>query len=85
MQAQSALSVMTALVNTDLLALLPVQWAEFRITRPLLRPINIREDLPAPALVLARRAALPLTPAAEYFCDLLRHAASSQRGNRAGR
>jgi len=79
MQAQSALSMMTVLATTDLLALLPLQWAEFPITRPLLRPIKVREKMPAPPLILVRRAALPLTPAAEYFCDLLRHAAGHQR------
>jgi len=80
MQAQLALSMMTVLAASDLLALLPVQWAQFAITRPLLRPIGVREPMPAPPVILARRAALPLTPAAEHFCDLLRHAAGNQRG-----
>ena len=83
MQAQSALSMMTVLAAGDRLALLPVQWAQFAITRPLLRPIGVREPMPAPPVILARRAALPLTPAAEHFCDLLRHTAgNARRGGR---
>jgi len=34
----------------------------------------VREALPAPSIVLVRRPDLPLTPAADHFCDLmLRH------------
>jgi hypothetical protein len=37
-----------------------------------LQAFNIEERLPAPDIVCIRRPELPLTPAAEYFCDLLR-------------
>jgi LysR family transcriptional regulator, regulator of abg operon len=72
LQAHSAMSVMVALAYSDLLAILPVQWNEFPLTRGALQMINIRERLPAPSIVCIRRPDLPLTPAAEYFCDLLR-------------
>jgi LysR family transcriptional regulator, regulator of abg operon len=32
----------------------------------------LKEKLLAPDIVLVRRPDLPLTPAADYFCDLLR-------------
>ena len=54
-----------------LLAMLPVQWEEFPLTRDTLRVIRVRESLPAPGIVLIRRPDLPLTPAAEFFCDVL--------------
>jgi DNA-binding transcriptional LysR family regulator len=71
---RSALSLIVALASTDLLAMLPSQWEGFPLTRGALDMIRIREVLPAPDIVLITRPGIPLTPAAEYFCDvLLRH------------
>ena len=75
LHAQSALSMMVALASSDLLALLPVQWAEFPMTKDALISISLDEPLRAPSIVLIRRPDLPLTPAAEFFCDvMMRHA-----------
>lgn len=75
LQAQSALSMMVALASSDLLALLPIQWAEFPMTKDVLMSIALDEPLKAPSIVLIRRPDLPLTPAAEFFCDVMnRHA-----------
>src|SRR3954470_9474799 len=71
LRARSATSLMVALAHTDLLAMLPVQWGEFPLTRDTLQLIRIREPLPAPPIVCIRRPNLPLTPAAEHFLDLL--------------
>lgn len=70
MRGQSALTLMTALAYSDLLALMPVQWLEFDLTRHLLQAIEVAEPLPAPSLVAIRRRALPLTPAAQFLIDL---------------
>jgi DNA-binding transcriptional LysR family regulator len=75
LRARSAMSIMVALAHTDLLAMLPVQWSDFPMTRDTLQMIRVREPLPAPAIVLIRRPDLPLTPAAEFFCDALLRAA----------
>jgi DNA-binding transcriptional LysR family regulator len=72
----SALSLMTLVANTDLLAMLPRQWAAFSPAAVLLRQIRVRESIPAPSVVLIRRTEMPLTPAAEYLCDLLRREAA---------
>lgn len=74
MQAHSALTYITAVAYSDFLAMLPVQWAEFEITRNALDIIRVREELPAPAIRVVRRADLPLTPAAQYFSDMIRRA-----------
>lgn len=74
MQAHSSLSYITALAYSDLLAMLPIQWSRFPLTREALQQIHVREPLPGPAICIIRRAALPLTPAAEYFCDMIRRA-----------
>ena len=72
LQTHSALSVIVGLAYSDLLAMLPVQWTEFALMRGALQAFNIEEKLPAPDIVCIRRPELPLTPAADYFCDLLR-------------
>lgn len=71
LQARSTMSVLVSLARTDLLAMLPAQWMENPMTRELLQPIALRESIPAPSIVLVRRPDLPLTPAAEFFCDVL--------------
>jgi LysR family transcriptional regulator, regulator of abg operon len=72
LRSQSAVTLSVALANTDLLAMVPIQWTEFVATNGALAPIPVREVLPAPAIVTVRRAGLPLTPAAEFLLDLLR-------------
>ncbi|MDZ5461134.1 LysR family transcriptional regulator [Azohydromonas lata] len=71
LQAASALSLMVALASTDLLALLPRQWSDFALAREALQVIPIADSIPAPTIVMIRRPDLPLTPAAEFFSDLL--------------
>ena len=51
--------------------MLPVQWDEFSLTKNALDVIRVREQLPAPSIVLVKRPDLPLTPAAEYLVDML--------------
>jgi DNA-binding transcriptional LysR family regulator len=63
---------MIAVASTDLLALLPTQWNSFLIDPKALVAIEVEETLAAPDIVLISRSDLPMTPAAEYFCDLLR-------------
>lgn len=74
-QADSALSWIVALANSDMLAISPRQWADVSLVRDLFQQVPIKESLAGPSIVLVQRAAIPLTPAAEYLCDLLRRAA----------
>lgn len=74
MQAHSALTFLVALVYSDLLMMLPVQWTRSPLLREMVQPIAVNEILPAPPICLVRRSGLPLTPAAEYFCDMMRRA-----------
>ncbi|MGB7100220.1 MAG: LysR substrate-binding domain-containing protein [Xanthobacteraceae bacterium] len=71
-QTQSALSVIMAVAYSDALCMLPIQFAEFELTKKALVQIRVDESLPASPIVLVRRAGLLLTPAAECFVDLLR-------------
>lgn len=78
MQAHSALTMIVAAANSDLLAMMPQQWCGFPWTEGLLQKINVKEILLAPAMHVVRRTRMPLTPAAEFLCDLLRRAAHQQ-------
>ena len=69
--ARSALSLIVALAYSDLLAMLPQQWEGFPLTRDALQVIRVEEALPAPEIVLIQRSGVPLTPAAEFLCDVL--------------
>lgn len=72
LQSQSALTMIVALANSDLLTMVPIQWTKFTAVSQSLAPIHLRETFPAPSIVTVRRAGLPLTPAAEFLLDLLR-------------
>ncbi|MES2261098.1 MAG: LysR substrate-binding domain-containing protein [Pseudomonadota bacterium] len=76
LRAHSALTYITSIAYSDLLTMLPVQWAEFEITRNALDIVRVEETLPAAPICIVRRADLPLTPAAEYFCDMIRRASA---------
>ncbi|MBC7703285.1 MAG: LysR family transcriptional regulator [Rhodoferax sp.] len=73
-EAQSALSFLTIMTASDLLMLLPIQWMQTPIFRDALQRINIVEPLRGPPICIVQRIGLPLTPAAEYFCDMIRRA-----------
>jgi DNA-binding transcriptional LysR family regulator len=76
LRAHSTLTYITAVAYSDLLLMLPVQWADFEITRNALDIIKVKEPLPAAPICIVRRGDLPLTPAAEYFCDMVRRASA---------
>jgi LysR family transcriptional regulator of abg operon len=68
----SVLGQVTFLLNSDMLLNAPEQLLEFAPFKGHLVRIPVREEIDAPSVVMVRRAALPLTPAAEHFCDLIR-------------
>ena len=79
LQSQSALTLLTCLSHSDLLALVPAQWRQFPLAPGLLTVVPVEEEMDAPPIVAIKRADLPLTPAATYLLDLLRRAASHQK------
>lgn len=76
LKAESAFTFLTVLANTDLLMILPQQWLETQLLGSVLQKIDILEPLLAPSICLVYRSGLPLTPAAEYFCDMLQRAST---------
>jgi LysR family transcriptional regulator, regulator of abg operon len=75
-QSESTLTLLMTLLSTDSLAITLRQFAEFAVTQKVLQVIDIQESLAAPPIVIIRRAAWPLTPAAEHFCDMFRRASA---------
>lgn len=73
-RSRSALTLMTCLAHSDLLAMVPRQWSRFALTRETLVPLEVVEELAAPSIVLIKREDLPLTPAATHLLDLMRRA-----------
>ena len=63
------------LMHSDLLAMVPMQWLDFAPSRGSLTHIPVREALPAPDIVLIRRAGAALTPAATFLLELMCKAA----------
>jgi DNA-binding transcriptional LysR family regulator len=72
--AGSILSQVMLLLNSDMLMIGPKQLLELMQHRGRLVRVPIREKIEAPTVVMIRRSAWPLTPAAETFCDLVRRA-----------
>lgn len=88
--AESILSQLIFVLSTDMLMVAPRQVMEFAPYKKYLTRVDVREKIDAPRIVMVRRAACPLTPASEHFCDLLRRASVSlqsperPRGPRSG-
>lgn len=77
LRSQSALTLMVVLASTDILAMVPVQWAGFAPAAGSLTSIALSETLSAPTIALVQRAGMPLTPAATYLADLMQRVAHS--------
>lgn len=75
LHSESMLTILSTLAATDAMVIALRQLDEFALTRSALQRVPIQEELPAPAVVVVRRAGLPLAPAADYFCDMFRRAA----------
>ncbi len=75
-QAQSALTFLFTIAYSDLLIMLPRQWAQAPLFRQVFDLIDIAEPLSGAPICIVVRTGRPLTPAAQYFCDMMREAAA---------
>ena len=78
-QSHSALTILVSVAYSDLLVLLPSDVARSELGGPLLHRVPVREAIPTPAIGMIHRVSLPLTPAAEYFADMIRRASEEFR------
>lgn len=75
LHAHAGLTYLLTLANSDLLMALPHPWTKFPLWDQLFETIEVKEELPTRPICIVRRTGLPLTPAAEYLCDMFRRAA----------
>jgi LysR family transcriptional regulator, regulator of abg operon len=75
LQSQSALTLLTCLTNSDLLAMAPSQWVNSPIAAQLLRTIPVKEELSRVAIIVVTRRDVPLVPAAGYLLDIIKRTA----------
>lgn len=67
-----ATALVSLLACTDMVSIMPRQYAESGAFEGLFVAIPIREVLPGADIVLVQKSGMPLTPAAEYMLTLLR-------------
>jgi LysR family transcriptional regulator, regulator of abg operon len=82
LRSQSALTLITCLENSDLLAMVPTQWMESKLTNRILTTIPVKEELAAPSIISVTRSDVPLSPAAGFLLDLMRRAAGRVGSNK---
>lgn len=75
MQAHASLTYILTIANSDLLMMVPNYWARFPLWRDVIDVFAVGEALHARDICLVHHGAMPLTPAADYFCDMLRRVA----------
>lgn len=73
LQSRSALITMLTVASSDLLTVVPQQWLDSQITSGLIEALDLPPFRAAP-ICIVRRADMPLTPMAEYLCDMMRRA-----------
>ncbi len=77
LQSQSALTLLTCLTNSDLLAMTPPQWVDSPIAAQLLRTIAVKEELSAVSIIAVTRRDVPLAPAANDLLDVMKRTAGN--------
>jgi LysR family transcriptional regulator, regulator of abg operon len=79
LQCQSALTLLTCLTNSDMLAMAPPQWTQSPIANRLLTTIPVKEELSAAPIIVVTRSDAPLAPAAIALLDLMKRTAGHKR------
>jgi LysR family transcriptional regulator of abg operon len=82
MRSQSALTLLTCLAHSDLLAMAPAQWTMSPFANRVLTAIKVKEELSAPAIILVTRSDVPPSPAASFLIDLIKRAAGHIGSNK---
>lgn len=75
LQCQSAMTLLTCLVNSDMLAMAPTQWTDSPIASHLLTTIPVKEELSAAPIIIVMRSDVPLAPAPSFLLDTMKRAA----------
>lgn len=71
LNSRSALITMVAIGESDLLTVAPRQWLDMPLLSGVIQPLAMTPLTAAPIAII-RRQDMPLTPIAEYLCDMMR-------------
>lgn len=82
MRSQSALTLLTCLAHSDLLAMAPAQWTMSPFANRVLTAIKVKEELSAPAIIFVTRSDVPPSPAASFLINLIKRAAGHVESNK---
>lgn len=74
LQTRSAILTLLAVIESDLLSLMPSQCLDFAATANCIDTINIERFFPGAPICMVRRGDVPLTPMAEAFWDMVHKA-----------
>jgi hypothetical protein len=66
MRSQSALTLLTCLAHSGLLAMAPAEWTMSPFANRVLTAIRVKEELSAPAIIFVTRSDVPPSPAASF-------------------
>lgn len=73
--ARSALITLLTVADSDLLTIVPEQWLHYPPIASVFEALDVIQSMPAAPICLVRRLDMPLTPIAEYLCDMVRRTA----------
>ena len=76
LRAHAGLTYIMTLAHSDLLMMLPEEWARYPLWGHLFQAIQVKEQLATRPICIVQRTGVPLTPAADYFCDMVRREAA---------
>ena len=75
LHARSAMVTLLAVINSNLLTILPEQWLDFPLIAHAVEALPIEGALAGMPICIVRRRDMPLTPLADQFSNLMRRAA----------
>jgi DNA-binding transcriptional LysR family regulator len=75
MHTHSALQTLLAVASSDMLSAVPRQWLESPVLGNHVRALPHVGPISGPPVCIVSQTGVPLTPMAEYFCDMMRRRA----------
>ncbi|MDB5689338.1 MAG: hypothetical protein JWL91_1214 [Sphingomonas bacterium] len=85
LEMNSVLQIVLAIASSDFLAVAPREWLQMPGLSDVIGVVPVAPDLQSRRVCLVRQRHVPMTPMAEYFCNLMRGFAKTYRGPVASR
>jgi DNA-binding transcriptional LysR family regulator len=85
LQMNSVLQIVLAIASSDFLAIAPREWLQMPGLSDVIGVVPVAPELTSMPVCLVRQRNVPMTPMAEYFCNLMRGLAKTYRASAASR